>query len=321
MPVPEEAPDPQPRLLQAACSPTPRIVSASRRTDIPAHFSEWLLRRIAAGHCLMLQPFSRRWVEVSLRPEDVLGMVLWTRNIGPLLLRLEELTSRYALYVQFTVTGFGPELEPGTLATDAALAQLRELAQRLGPDGVVWRFDPIIHTQHGGAPETVERFQRLADHLAGSVRDCVTSFMSPYRRQERAFKLAGLEHHELAAEERLSLAERLTGLAVERGMSLGWCCCPDVAAAGYAQAHCIDVARLVRLGAAGTGGTPPGPSREGCGCARCVDIGAYDLCGAGCRYCYANQSHAAAARNLTRHCADHLALAQALPGVPDPEPR
>ncbi|MCA9754062.1 MAG: DUF1848 family protein, partial [Gemmatimonadetes bacterium] len=49
------------------------IISASRRTDIPAFHSEWMLRRLRAGFCHVIHPYSARVRRVSLAPEDVRG--------------------------------------------------------------------------------------------------------------------------------------------------------------------------------------------------------------------------------------------------------
>ena len=41
--------------------------------------------------------------------------------------------------------------------------------------------------------------------------------------------------------------------------------------------------------------------REGCHCIESRDIGAYDTCPNGCRYCYANKSHQKALENYRLH--------------------
>ncbi len=41
--------------------------------------------------------------------------------------------------------------------------------------------------------------------------------------------------------------------------------------------------------------------RHGCHCIESRDIGAYDTCPNGCKYCYANQSPKLAAENFKRH--------------------
>ena len=61
-----------------------KIISASRRSDIPAFYSRWLLRRLEEGYCEWIHPFTGKTGRVSLLPEDCLALVFWTRNPAPL---------------------------------------------------------------------------------------------------------------------------------------------------------------------------------------------------------------------------------------------
>lgn len=109
------------------------IVSASRRTDIPALYLPWLSRRLQEGFCLVRNPHNpHRVSRVDLRPEAVDGMVLWTKNPIPLL-QLPAALARIPFYIQCTVTAYGRDLEPGLPPKPEILAAFRELAARLGP--------------------------------------------------------------------------------------------------------------------------------------------------------------------------------------------
>jgi hypothetical protein len=54
-------------------SRTDRLATgASRRTDIPAFYAEWMVRRLREGYCTVADPYNRNQVTwVSLKPEDV----------------------------------------------------------------------------------------------------------------------------------------------------------------------------------------------------------------------------------------------------------
>lgn len=48
------------------------IISASRRTDIPAFYHQWFMNRIRAGYCLVPNPFNRQQVyRIDLTPKNV----------------------------------------------------------------------------------------------------------------------------------------------------------------------------------------------------------------------------------------------------------
>ena len=52
------------------------IISASRRTDIPALYTDWMVRRLKEGYCTVANPFDRNQVtRISLKPEDVDAIV------------------------------------------------------------------------------------------------------------------------------------------------------------------------------------------------------------------------------------------------------
>ena len=68
------------------------IISASRRTDIPAFFAGWFMEKIRSGAVQVSNPFNPRQIRtVSLRPEDVDGIVFWSKNPAPFLENLDAI--------------------------------------------------------------------------------------------------------------------------------------------------------------------------------------------------------------------------------------
>jgi len=120
------------------------IISASRRTDVPAFYSDWFMKRIEAGHCEVPNPFNPNQVSrVSLQPEDVDVFVFWTRNASPLLPHLNELELRgYRYTFLYTV-----------MNNPRSWTQVSLLGGRAGdvqspfgphcPERVIWRYDPL----------------------------------------------------------------------------------------------------------------------------------------------------------------------------------
>lgn len=71
------------------------IVSASRRTDVPACFGPWFINRIREGWAETAHPFNpRRIKRCSLTPQDVDVIVFWSKNPLPMVEHLEELDER-----------------------------------------------------------------------------------------------------------------------------------------------------------------------------------------------------------------------------------
>ena len=57
------------------------IISASRRTDIPAYFAEWFLRRIEEQYAYVRNPINIHQVSrIALTPDLVDCIVFWSKN-------------------------------------------------------------------------------------------------------------------------------------------------------------------------------------------------------------------------------------------------
>ena len=144
------------------------IISASRRTDIPAFYAEWFIRRIRAGYCLVPNPFNSQQVQrVSLLPEDVDAIVFWTRNPRPIFSHLAELDERgYRYCFQYTLMDNPAPIDPASPHPPASVATFRDLAHRISPQRVIWRYDPILISEFDSASLAYGNFFPLGE-LAG----------------------------------------------------------------------------------------------------------------------------------------------------------
>ncbi len=290
------------------------IVSASRRTDVPAFYLEWFLRRLAEGRVRVANPFrpSQQRV-VSLAPDDVDAIVFWTRDPAALVRatdRLEELGHRRTVAL-VTITGLagtgrGRVLEPHVVPTDRAVEGFLRLAERWGDARrVAWRYDPVILGPRDTPEEHLERFAGLAGRLAGATDRAVVSFLDLYRKTERRLALVGypVEMPEPGAPVLRELVAGLAAIAREHGMSLELCAEPPVyEGTGARRGRCIDPDRLAALWPDRPFPRKKDPGqRPDCGCCPAVDVGMPDTCIGGCAYCYAVRSHELARRNRARH--------------------
>ena len=287
--------------------PTERqVISVSRRTDIPAWYAEWLMNRVRAGFAQYRNPFGGQMHEVSLRPDDVMALVFWSRNYAPLLPHLPELDERgYGGYFHFTLTDYGAPLEPHAPPTDKMIDIFHELARRYSPGHVLWRFDPIIFSKQMPPERMLERFERLAERLKGATERCYVSLVDPYRNVRKNVEpLAeqGWWGEPPDLEVMQAFAAQLVVIAHRCGMTLH-ACCESVFSSidGIQQAHCVDPQLLAELFPERFHALRPAPTREGCGCFASRDIGAYDTCVHGCVYCYATASHAKALARFKAH--------------------
>jgi hypothetical protein len=293
---------------QAPPRPVRRVISASRRTDIPAHYTPWLLERLAAGRCRVFHAMGHRWLEVDLRPEAVAAIVLWSKDLAPLLPHLPAVAAEYAFACHLTITGHGRVLEPGSPPWEEAVRQARAVAALFSPDHLVWRFDPVVLTEVTPAVEVAARFRRLCRALEGATTRCVMSYVCVYGKVRRRLAARAIDLREQSVEERIGLALELQATAREHGMVLSACCTEGLLEAGIPTAHCIDPEQLRLVGARLDAPLRRAPSRPGCGCYASIDIGMYDTCPTGCVFCYANTNDARAAGAPGEHDAAGDAL-------------
>ncbi|HOG01300.1 MAG TPA: DUF1848 domain-containing protein [Clostridia bacterium] len=277
------------------------IVSASRRTDIPARYSEWLFNRLREGYACTRSPFDPAKIgRISLSPEVVDGIVFWTKNPAPMLPRLSELRP-YTYYFQFTLTPYGKDIEENIPSKEnAVIPAFRELSREIGRERVVWRYDPILLTERYTIDFHLEAFASLAKALEGYTGRCVISFLDPYRSIRGVMRELGMRAPE--EDEMRRLAKRLAETAAKHHIALEACAeALDLSECGVARTHCVDKALFERLLGCRLDAGRDMNQRKECGCMESVDIGMYDTCPNGCAYCYANHNAAAVARNIAAH--------------------
>ncbi len=280
-----------------------RIISASRRSDIAALYTPWFLERVREGWCEWRNPFGGQMHRVSLRPEDVAAIVFWTRFPAPLLPHLDELRGRgYRFYFHFTINGYQRELETHSPPVERAVEVFRRLSDRMTPEFVQWRYDPIIVSAETPRDYHLERFEELSRAVEGFTQRCYFSFVDYYGKTRRNLaQLAKMQFEDPALEAKRVLARELAAIAAPRGITLYACCEEGLAGGGIEQAHCVDADLVRRLRPDLDQVFKSAPTREACGCVVSSDIGAYDTCVFGCRYCYATSSRPAAQRRRALH--------------------
>jgi hypothetical protein len=275
------------------------IISASYRSDIPAFHGDWFLASLAAGEVAVANPYSQRHYRVDLRPDAVEGYVFWTRNARPFARGLAAVAAQGRPFVvQYTVLGYPRAIDANVIDPRLAIDNARALAEAYGARVVVWRYDPILLTPATELDWHRANFARLADALAGTTDEVVVSFAQLYAKSARNLAKAGIAWRVPDLAEQAALVTDLGVIAVARGMTLSLCTQPELAAAADTPAaRCIDAARLSDIAGRPVAAAPKG-NRPGCLCAASRDIGGYDSCVHGCRYCYAVSDHEAARRRL-----------------------
>lgn len=286
------------------------IISASRRTDIPAFYTKWLLNRIKAGYCAVPNPFNRNQVSyVSLKPEDVDVIVFWTRNPAPLMPYLKELDDRgFRYYFQFTILDNPNEIDQKTPPLSSTVKTFIKLSDMVGPERVIWRYDPIVLSKVTGVQFHIDRYEKIAKELHGYTIRSVISVVDVYKKASRRIadlRKQGIEiiDYQGKSSERFDfLMEHLVQSATSHKFDIFSCSeVLDLTKYGIKRGKCVDDDYIRQVFKISVSRKKDPSQRAECGCVISKDIGMYDSCLFGCQYCYATSSFERAKINHEQH--------------------
>ncbi len=279
------------------------ILSVSRRTDIPAFYSEWFMNRINAGYVYVRNPYNYNQIsKIDIKPDKVDCIVFWTKNPKPLINRLKELDEKgYKYYFQYTITPYNKELEVGVNDKKHIINTFIELSEKIGKEKVILRYDPIIVTDRYNEDFHIKAFKKLCDKVHSHTNKIIFSFLDDYRKVARNMKNISVK--ELTDLEMKNISSKLVEVTNEYGISLETCAEKiDLQHIGINHAKCIDGYLIQKIiGCDIKNIDSLDGNRKHCGCMKCIDIGQYDTCIHNCLYCYANVNKDKANANFRIH--------------------
>jgi hypothetical protein len=270
------------------------VISASRRTDIPAFYLEWFTNHVKNGFIKVANPFNRKQVtKVSLLPEDVAWIVFWSRNYD-VFLKNQKIFQNYRLFFHFTINPSNKILEPDMVSPQKALLQMEKMVNIFGPDVIIWRYDPLVYYQLRGIEQSnhdirmykefVHRFSQMG------LKKCYVSFVSHYPKVlRRIAKLNDFTLKDPLYSRKYDIINEMIEIGNASGMHIYSCSNEKLEKVpGIHKGHCINGKLLSHLG------NEPvcqklHHTRPGCGCTVSIDIGDYiqTPCRYHCLYCYA----------------------------------
>lgn len=200
--------------------------------------------------------------------------------------------------------GYPAAIDPYSPRLDKAIGAFRALSDHIGPQRVIWRYDPILFSSGTNHDYHLRKFRTIADALHQSTGRVVVSILDSYDKATRRLAELGRAHPGLAVEAYREqrdgqLLRRLAGIAAERGLAIKSCAEEiDLTPFGIPAGKCIDDGLMRDVFGVEVGGRKDKGQRAACGCVESRDIGMYDTCLFGCAYCYATRSFDLARRHL-----------------------
>lgn len=275
-----------------------KIISASRRTDIPAFHSEWLLSRFREQSVQVVNPFNQKIRHESLSPDEVAAIVFWTKNANPLTRNLDRLSDMgYDFMFLYTVNNYPSIVEPNVPAIGQTMKTAEKLVRNFGSKIFRWRYDTIILTEEFNRTWHLKNFEWLCGAMAGLTGECIFSFCDYYGKTRKNLKKLLPNHYEPDREESVGISLELASIASERNIKMLSCAHEYLAVSPIKRASCIDPSFLKQVVRSEErrlflDNVKSMPTRKGCRCAASIDIGTYNTCSHGCVYCYASANGA-----------------------------
>lgn len=264
------------------------ILSVSRRTDIPNYYSDWFIIRIKEGFLYVRNPMNAHQIsKIDLSPEVIDCIVFWTKNPANMIDKLEDL-QKYMYYFQFTLTGYGKDVEPNLPnKREELIPTFKRLSEKIGKERVIWRYDPILISKRYTINYHLKAFEEIASSLADYTEKVVISFVDSYSKTLRNTRK--LDIRQITNEEMIEVAGEMAQIASKYNLIIETCAEQiNLQEAGIQHGSCIDKKLIERLLGCKLIAEKDKNQREACGCFESVEVGAYNTCLNGCKYCYAN---------------------------------
>ncbi|MEA1968178.1 MAG: DUF1848 family protein [Thermodesulfobacteriota bacterium] len=285
------------------------VISASRRTDIPAFYINWFMGKIEKGFFHVTNPYNRVTKKIDVSCSRVDSIVFWSKNFRPFLesgAGTKLIKKGYNLFFNFTVNSRSKLLEPKIPSLDERFAQMEQLCDEFTPAAIHWRFDPICFykDQNNVFGNNLSDFALIAEKAEQcGITRCITSFADDYAKirkrvaflQQKGEKVPTLI--DPGKEKKIKVIKKMEQLLNKKNISLFTCCEKELFSmlpeeTTVSESSCIPGKLLQKLfkGNPVTKRDYGQRSKMGCRCTQSVDIGSYDIhpCFHNCLFCYAN---------------------------------
>lgn len=267
------------------------ILSVSRRTDIPAFYGEWFINRLKEGFVYIRNPFNVHQIsKVNLSSDKIECIIFWTKNPSEEFIDNLKIIDKlgYKYYFQYSITSYNKTIEQNIPQKAIQTEKFQKLANKIGKEKVIWRYDPIFFNEKYSFEYHKKWFEYIAAKLKNNTEKCVISFLDYYPKIKK--KLIDNKIPEVTENQMSEFAFFLSSIGKKYNIKIESCCeKTDLSFAGIEHGHCIDPKLINRISGQQYNFKKDKSQRQNCGCIESIDIGTYNTCKNGCIYCYANQ--------------------------------
>ncbi len=275
------------------------IINTGARTDSIQYYSNWLIKRFEEGFVYSRNPlFPDKVTRYELNPDVVDCVIFCSKNYAPILNNITKITSKFNTYFHYTITAYGKDVEPGVPSIEESVETLKKLSNIVGKQKVAWRYDPVLLTEKYTVEMHLATFEKMAKELASYVDRCIFSFVEMYQKA----KVNMPEIIPFTSSDKDMLAKSFGEIASKYNLLIQTCGTNgDYSKYNIHQSGCITLDIIGKANGVKFKNMKHKGVRQGCHCIESRDIGAYDTCLNGCKYCYANKNPKKAFENYKFH--------------------
>lgn len=278
------------------------IINTGARTDTVQYYTKWLLKRFEEGYVFARNPlFSNKVTRYELAPEKVDAVIFCSKNYEPILPHIEKITDKFNAYFYYTITAYGKDIEPGVPSIEDSINTLIKLSKIVGKQRLAWRYDPVLLSEKYTVENHINTFNYMAQRLCPYIDRCIFSFVEMYKKLEQNMPELIL----LTEDDKQTLAQNFGNISKQYNISIQTCGTNgDYSKFSINKSGCTTLDILGKANGLKFRKLKHKGMRQGCNCIESRDIGAYDTCLNGCKYCYANKNPKLAFENYKFHNPD-----------------
>lgn len=272
------------------------IVSASRRTDIPAFYMPWFMDCVFKKRFVLKNPYSKKISTLPFTAENIASICFWSKDYSVFLENKYGQTLRdsgFNIFFQYTLNSDSPLLEPGIKKNIQERCDILEkMAEVFGPDKIFLRFDPIVFymDENKNLKNNLGDFEYILKRASGSgITSITVSFTDLYKKVLNRQKKKKIEFTELEDFRKINVLEKMEKASHNFSIRLNLCCETIPGMERLKRYPCISAEYINKtFGLDLRHRKDPGQRRD-CMCSLSKDIGSYTdhPCRHDCLYCYA----------------------------------
>ncbi len=275
------------------------IINTGSRTDTVQYYTEWLLKRFEEGFVYSRNPlFPDKVTKYELNPDVVDCIIFCSKNYEPILPYIKGITEKFNTYFHYTITAYDKDIEPNVPDIEKSIETLIKLSELVGRQRIAWRYDPILLTEKYTKILHYKTFNHIAEKISPYIDRCIFSFVEMYKKLETNMPEIIL----LTPKDKTEIARNIGAIAKKHNMIIQTCATDEnYEQYGILTSGCLTADILGRANNVKFKKLKHSGNRKNCNCMESRNIGDYDTCPNGCKYCYANQNPQIAKLNYEKH--------------------